>query len=83
MLATRPRQAVGEASRHRIGAHAEDDRNRQPERADLEGGGALSYEDIDRQPHQLLGQFWHALDHIVAVAELKREVAALDIAEVS
>jgi hypothetical protein len=57
--------------------------NGQAESTNLESGCALRHDEINGQSHQLRGQVGHALDHVVAVAELDHQVAALDIAKIS
>ena len=63
------------------GAHAEHDGDRQREFVHLECGRPLRHDKVDGNSHQLRRERGHTLDLVVAEAELNREVAALDIAQ--
>ena len=78
----RPGQAFGEAGDDRIGAVGVDHRHRQAQRLDLEHRLALDDDQVDRQAHQLVGEPGDLARVVVGVAEVDRQVAAFDEAEV-
>ena len=81
-ISARPGETVSEACRNRVTAKNIDDGHRKPEVADLGDGCALRNNEVDGKLHQFRCEFGHALNCIVAVAILNRQVTALDIAKI-
>ena len=81
MLGVRSGQALGEAGDDRIAAVRVDDRHGQAHRLDLEHRFALDDDQVDRQADQLVGERRAPCCVVVAVAEVDRQVAAFDEAE--